>query len=541
MEATTFATQRLDHLGMVAGICRHIQLIEQIDAQVGPSGRKVSVGEAVQAMVLNALGFASRALYLTPEFFANKPVGLLIREGLEAADLNDDSLGRALDGLYEAGLTKIFARVAAHALAIYGIQPRFVHLDSTSVSLQGEYATEAEDPQAVRVTYGYSKDHRPDLKQAVVSLICTYRSTIPVWLEALSGNSADKATFPTTIQAYVAQLRTSEVPYFIADSALYSEANLRALSAVYWITRVPETIQAAQHLLQTVEPAEMPPSPQAGYSCCEVDSQYGGVAQRWLVVFSQQAYKRDVAAFQNQLTRYQEQAQQQLWHLSHREFATEEAAWVALAALEKTWRFHRAEVQLAAVAHYGRRGRPREGEPPQQVRWRVVGSVVEKPEAVAEALQRKGKFILATNDTDAERLPSETMLAAYKGQGVSVERGFRFLKDPLFFADSLFLKRPERLMALLMVMGVALLVYALAEHTVRTALMRRGESLPNQLGQPTQQPTLRWIFQLFEGIDVLSLPQLSGVQRLVLNLKPIHRQILNLLGLEVQKCYFLDG
>jgi transposase len=170
-----------------------------------------------------------------------------------------------------------------------------------------------------------------------------------------------------------------------------------------------------------------------------------------------------------------------------------------------------------------------------------VGRVVEQPEAVAEALQRKGKFILATNDTDAERLPAETMLSAYKGQGVSVERGFRFLKDPLFFADSLFLKRPERLMALLMVMGVALLVYALAEHTVRTELVRRGESLPNQLGQPTQQPTLRRIFQLFEGIDVLSLPQPSGVQRLVLNLKPIHRQILNLLGLEVQKCYFLDG
>src|SRR5947209_5166056 len=93
MDTTTFTTQRLDHLGMAAGICRHIQLIEQIDAPVGPSGRKVSVGEAVQAMGLKALGFASRALYLTPEFFANTPVGLLIREGLEAADLHDDSLG----------------------------------------------------------------------------------------------------------------------------------------------------------------------------------------------------------------------------------------------------------------------------------------------------------------------------------------------------------------------------------------------------------------------------------------------------------------
>jgi transposase len=273
MEATSFATQRLDHRGMVAGICQRLQLIEQMDAQVGPSGRQVSVGEAVPAMGLNALGFASRALDLTPEFFANKPVGLLIRAGLEAADLNDDSLGRALDGLYEAGLTKRFARVAAHALTISRMQHRFVHLDSTSVSLQGAYATEAEDPQAVRGTYGYAKDHRPDLKQAVVSLICTYRATIPVWLEALSGNRADKATSPTTIQAYGAQLPTSEGPSFVADSALDSEANLRALAAVYWITRVPEPIQAAQHLLHTVEPAKMHPSAQEGYRDCEVHRQ----------------------------------------------------------------------------------------------------------------------------------------------------------------------------------------------------------------------------------------------------------------------------
>jgi transposase len=115
------------------------------------------------------------------------------------------------------------------------------------------------------------------------------------------------------------------------------------------------------------------------------------------------------------------------------------------------------------------------------------------------------------------------------------------LKDPLFFADSLFLKRPERLMALLMVMGVALLAYALAEHTVRTELARRGENLPDQRGKPSQQPTMRRIFQLFEGIEVLWLGQPPGVQRLVLNLKPIPRQILNLLGPEVQKCYFLDA
>lgn len=118
MEAKNFSTQRLDHLGIVAGMCRHIHLIEQIDTHVGPANRKVTVGEAVQAMVLNALGFTCRARCLTPEFFTNKPVDLLLRADLQAEDLNDDSLGRALDRLYEAGVTEVFARVASHALQV---------------------------------------------------------------------------------------------------------------------------------------------------------------------------------------------------------------------------------------------------------------------------------------------------------------------------------------------------------------------------------------------------------------------------------------
>ncbi|MDH7487681.1 MAG: IS4 family transposase, partial [Anaerolineae bacterium] len=125
----------------------------------------------------------------------------------------------------------------------------------------------------------------------------------------------------------------------------------------------------------------------------------------------------------------------------------------------------------------------------------------------------------------------------YKGQGVGPERGFRFLKDPWFFADSLFLKSPRRMMALVMVMGLALLVYALAERKVRTALQEKGESIPNQVGKPTQSPTMRRIFQMFEGIDVLLIPTEGGVQQRVLNLQPVHRRILRLLGSHVEKCY----
>ena len=85
------------------------------------------------------------------------------------------------------------------------------------------------------------------------------------------------------------------------------------------------------------------------------------------------------------------------------------------------------------------------------------------------------------------------VLGRYKDQTPRVERGFRFLKDPLFFSGGTFLKRPERVMAL------ALLVYALGEWVLRQRLEKTASSLPDQKGKPTQRPTLRWVFQLFIG------------------------------------------
>ncbi len=545
MAEESYSTQRLDHLGIVAGICQQIGLIEQIDTYVGATERKVSVGEAVQAMVINALGFTGSALYLTPEFFENKPVDLLIREGLTAEDLNDDSLGRALDMLYTADITQVFFCVASHSLRVFEIEHDFVHLDNTTFSLEGDYAIPSEDPRAVRIAHGYSRDHRPDLKQVVVSLICSYESSIPVWLQALDGNRVDKESFPKIIQAYVSQMQASdarELPYFIADSALYSEKNIKSLSQIKWITRIPGTLNEVKELYKSITPEQMQESALEGYSSLEVGNYYGGLRQRWLVVFSKAAYEREAATFRKRLAEKLTQAEKSLKQLSQQEFPTQKAAKTAVMALESQWKFHQATiVQLEKVFRHKRAGRPSKGAKPEHVGWRVMAQVVDREEAIAQALKSKGKFILGSNDLDEEKLPAEMMLTAYKGQAASVERGFRFLKDPMFFASSLFLEKPERIMALLMVMGLSLMVYALAERSLRTELAQRNESIPNQVGKPTQRPTIRRIFQVFRGIDILLIHNPLGIQRKVLNLKPIHLHVLDLLGPVVKKYYIPDG
>src|SRR5690606_20488341 len=114
-------------------------------------------------------------------------VELLVGEGIEATDLNDDCLGRALDALFERGVTELFAAVSRRALQVFGIETRYAHLDTTSFGLHGAYAVEnqpdeidAEEPRAIEITYGYSRDHRPDLKQAVLSLICANAASLPI-------------------------------------------------------------------------------------------------------------------------------------------------------------------------------------------------------------------------------------------------------------------------------------------------------------------------------------------------------------------------
>lgn len=206
-------------------------MIDEIDRQVGPSEQKVSCGQGVQAMVLNGLGLSSRELYLMPDFLHNKPVDLLIGSELSAEDFNDDRLGRSPETLYAQVVTEVVEQAAARALKVY----HFVHMDSSSFHLHEQYAVEEPDKVVITITEGYSRDHRPDLKQVVVQLITSQRSALPNWLEVLSGNSSDKESFALSVEAYGKQFGQSGKPYFVMDSAGYAADNLKTLKNMRWL------------------------------------------------------------------------------------------------------------------------------------------------------------------------------------------------------------------------------------------------------------------------------------------------------------------
>src|SRR5438132_1189096 len=136
-----YRTKVLDHLGLVAGMFDELGIAEVIDkaTQQNPEMRIVTAGHAVKAMVLNGLGFVNQQLYLVPHFFQNKPTFRLIAPAIQASHLNDDTLGRALDTLYDFGVTALYSLIAATAAQRLGLAPTFAHLDSTSFHADGRY------------------------------------------------------------------------------------------------------------------------------------------------------------------------------------------------------------------------------------------------------------------------------------------------------------------------------------------------------------------------------------------------------------------
>ncbi len=530
---TNYRSKTLDHLGLVAGIYDELCLGETIDRIIPQdmSTRKISIGQAVKAMVLNGLGFVNQRLYLVPRFFENKPTERLIGEGVLPEHLNDDTLGRALDAVFETGPTEIFSILSQEAVSRLGIKdPKFGNLDTTSFHVDGRYDNEQEsDDKVIQIIPGYSRDHRPDLNQVGLELIVENEAGLPLMMRSLSGNTSDKTAFNQFVENYLKQFQpVKNILYLVADSAFYTADNLLAAKDKNqkWITRVPETLKDAKEVIAEAESEKMVKIDD-NYSYKYVSATYVGIEQRWIVVESEHARKRVTHTVNRQILKGSMAEAKMFTKLCRQIFACAPDAEQALKdfqARSKYLRFE--ETGIISMPHYAQKGRPKQEQIPDRTDYYVSGYPVVLIEDRAKIITKKSRFILATNELDTSALSHVELLTAYKGQG-KVERGFRFLKDPLFLASSLFLKSPKRIMALMMVMTLCLLVYAALEYRVRQGLKEQDLSLPDQKGKQTKRPTIRWVFQMFVGIHVLIIQELQCV---VLNMNEDHRRVLTLLG-----------
>jgi transposase len=469
-KASEIKVENLDHLGLIAGLIDEIGIVQKINELIGEQpGEIVSPGLVVKAMIINGLGMVSAPLYLFSKFFEGKAIEHLLGSGIQASHLNDDRLGRVLDKLYLAGITEIFTTIALEAAQKFEINTDTSHLDSSSFHLHGKYeqelpsvsfySTETDSnqlekssinhqtsPIPIQITYGYSRDHRPDLKQFILDLICSGDGDVPLFLRVASGNESDNSIFASICQEFKKQLNLDSL--MVAE--IEGQKKLRELSNIEF--------------------------------ACDTDA----------------------SAAASRLSK-------QLKYYNLTQITSRQAA--AKPATNSTSSTDSSSSSLIFKV---------------QAQLEIDGSVI------AKETKASGRFILATNVLDASQLNPDEMIVKYKEQQAT-ERGFGFLKDPLFFTDSVFLKSPERIEALTLVMGLCLLVYTLGQRLLRQNLQLTNSTVKNQLGKGTNRPTLRWIFQSFQSIHAVCL---QGIQQ-VSNLTSERLAILNLFPVTCRSYYFL--
>lgn len=260
MPPVHYRTQSIDHLGLVAGMCRELGIAEHIDRRTPKTSDdwNVSHGEAVVAMIINGLGFTGRSLHMFPQFFANKPLDKLIREGVQPEHLNDKVLGRTLDELFELDVSKVYFELAIKVINHLKLPCEAVNLDGTSFHVDGRYNSDCEeddeDLHCLKICKGYSRDHRPDLNQVILLLLTENKAGIPLFMAGVNGNVTDKTSFKKIVTQHLKSFKAAlEARYFVGDAALYVAETIQQLDqqGQLFISRVPVNIGEAKALVQS--------------------------------------------------------------------------------------------------------------------------------------------------------------------------------------------------------------------------------------------------------------------------------------------------
>ena len=515
---------QVQHLPLVKAYADKIGLVEVIN-QVVPTEMDVDPGTIVLGMILDTLSGRS-PLYRLEEFFTHQDTALLLGKAVAPEVFKDDTVGRVLERLYDVGTMKIFTACVVRADQVYGLDKRYVHFDTTSISVYGDYLPPEGQPgqqeQAVpfTITHGYSKDKRPDLKQFVFSTLCVDRA-VPLWGKPEDGNASDKTvnnTVLSNIATFLAKHGVAPGAYiYVADAALVTEDNLAALGDTLFISRLPATYnecgrlitEAVAHntwedvgVLAHTKPTKHRPG--TSYKAYEGEVTLYGTPYRAVVVHSsaqdkrrQQRLARDIQTSSSTMQTTARAAERQEYFCR----ADADAAAARLRAVSAA--YHRLEVAVEERLVSGR-GRPSAHKPRPITarRYRLKTAISPQTERMARLEEEAGCFVLLTKVPTAGELAhsARDILTVYKEQH-GTEQNYGFLKDPVI-VNSLFLKKPDRIEALGLILLLALLLWRLMERTMRTYVDTTRTPLPGWDKKATERPTAFMMITKFAGVIV---------------------------------------
>jgi transposase len=537
------------HLPILKAYADQLGLVSLINHYV-PTEMNVDAGTVVLGLVLDTLRGRS-PLYRLEEFFAHQDTELLLGKALPPQAFTDDTVGRVLDRLYDFGTMRLFTDCAVRAVTRFDLERRYVHFDTTSRSVWGDYQFAETQDLPFQVTYGYSKEKRPDLKQFVLSTLCVDRA-VPMWGKPEDGNASDKTLNTTLLSEITQRLACYGVQpgayISMADAALVTADNLAALRDTFFITRLPATYSACSRVIAEAVAhnhweevgvlAQTPPTkhrPGTFYKVAEGEVTLYGKTYRAVVVHSSSQDQRRQQHLQRDIQASYATLEATVREATHQEYfchADAAAAAAKLRALQSA--YHGVPVDIEERPQYGP-GRPSRTQPRRVKAWRYGLQVTlhERSEVIARKTQETGCFVLLTHVPTAGEMAhtARDVLRAYKEQH-GIEQNFGFLKDPLM-VNSLFLKKPERIEALGLVLWLALLLWRLVERTLRVHVETTETPLTGWDKKATQQPTAFMMMTKFAAVMVIKV----GSQRqLARPLSTVQQQYLRALG--VPATYF---
>lgn len=570
MTSNELTCYRVDHLGLVAQMVEDLGIVTIIDSTVGyHSNEIVTTGQAAAAMVTMALGFVSRPMYLSPQFFESKALPIILGSSKTGKTnqflpehFNDDKLGRTLDEIYDIGPDALFQTIAFAAARKEKLKVPTLHEDTTTHSFYGLYDDDnasgingrhdRNEPCHAVITYGFNKDNRSDCKQIVQELLVSSDGDVPLMTKIHSGNASDVKVMQERIAELKKQFADAKdlMPeYIVADSKFYNAKNVKCCDdseKPKWITRVPDGILEVRESFDkayanrdnfiTIEPKDKKGSV-IQYQEFEVERD--GVKQKFVVVVSSHSLTRAQKTLERQIKAECVKLTAALKKLEKRDFACEVDASNAVNEVLRKATYHKLNsIEFNETKRHSRRGRPSNNSLEAISSFRVSATFIQIDEESIEYLKwKKAFFVVGTNDINAD---PKRIICIYRKDQQGVEKAFRFLKSPTYFAEAFFLKNTKRIVALITIMTISLLVYSLLQRKLRMEIEKRNIPIPNQLGKPTKTPTLNWVNQCFEGIDVICHRNGVDVNWVFVRMNKFTNDVLKILGQQYVRRYSLS-
>lgn len=532
---------------LIAAMCDEIKLADTINQLVMWDDKqcKLSPGTRIEAIIINVLS-ARKPLYKIESFYEQQDPEVLLGKGVTADLLNDDALARALDKLGNATADNVYLAVALSAMKIHGVEIKSMHADTTSISVYGnDYSGEEND---LSITFGFSKAHRPDLKQFLYGLIVNQEG-IPFYGNPEDGNMNDKTWNKELLEQYkkiekVMPELSKNKPLYVADSALITPTNLKLLNQQHipFVSRLPNNYGLIEELKTWAfaedhwqELGKLGKQKDAAlYKIKGINARLYENEYRFIVVHSSALDKKKAATIDRNLKKVQDQYEKDCQDLDKKTFYCEADAVAFMQEFLKEHQHHCFSMKAQVFEQKQvkrKRGRPAKDDRPKTETFYRVGAQIASvnDHEISRIKEIASSFVLISNATNENKsLNDKDLLREYKEQ-IRVENAFRFLKDPVY-ADGIYLKKPHRVMALGYVFLMALLIYSLLQRRVRQNMLKEKEPIWTNGKKRTMEPTANTVLEILKSINIVLISTSSGVERAVAD-NQLDGRVLRLLSL----------